>query len=73
MRITKYSRKLDTMGRIMLPKRLREELGLKEGTEYTFYTHEDDRGRRFLCIECPEVNPDMLEEARRLVKKYGLK
>lgn len=60
------------MGRIMLPKRLREELGLKEGTEYTFYTHEDEQGKKFLCIECPGISSATLEEARRLVKKYGL-
>lgn len=73
MRITEYSRKLDTMGRIMLPKRLREKLGLIEGNEYTFYTHEEDDGRKFLCIECPGIDQATLEEARRLVEKYGMK
>nr|DAM21676.1 MAG TPA: MraZ protein [Caudoviricetes sp.]DAR80245.1 MAG TPA: MraZ protein [Caudoviricetes sp.]DAV01730.1 MAG TPA: MraZ protein [Caudoviricetes sp.] len=31
-----YSRKLDAMGRIMIPVRLRDQLGLITGREYSF-------------------------------------
>lgn len=61
------------MGRIMLPKRLRERLGLVEGTEYQFFIHEDEIGRKFLCIECPGIDEATLQEARRLVQKYGMR
>ena len=48
-------------------------MGLRIGQEYSFFTHEDEAGRRFICIECPGINPQILEEARRLVAKYGMK
>lgn len=70
---TGYSRKLDTMGRIMLPKPLREQMGLIIGQEYNFFKFEDEQGRKFICIECPGIDEATLEEARRIVQKYGLK
>lgn len=57
----------------MLPKPLREQLGLINGNEYEFYIHEDDEGRKFLCIECPGIDEQTLAEARRIVEKYGMK
>ena len=48
----KCSRKLDTSGRIVIPVRLRDQLGLTIGDEYGFYLHEID-GNNYLCIKCP--------------------
>lgn len=48
----KCSRKLDTSGRIVIPVRLRDSLGLTIGDEYGFYLHEID-GNNYLCIKCP--------------------
>lgn len=69
MEATQYSRKLDTMGRIMIPKPLREELGLVIGQEYNFFLSDD---RQYLCIQCPGISEQKLEEARRIVEQYGL-
>lgn len=72
MESTNFSRKLDTMGRIMIPIKLREELGLTIGNEYDFFLHEEN-GRKYICIDCGNaVSADELEQARQLVKKYGL-
>ena len=38
MEKTKYARKIDSMGRITIPIRLREELGLEIGEIYDYYT-----------------------------------
>lgn len=46
------SRKLDSLGRIVIPKQLRKEYNFDEFREYEFYLHEE-QGKRFLCIECP--------------------
>lgn len=73
MQSTGYSRKLDSTGRLVIPTRLREQMGLVVGQEYSFYTMEDDEGRKFICIECPGIDEKTLEEARRIVAKYGLK
>lgn len=72
MEDTGYSRKLDSTGRLVIPTKLRERMGLVTGQEYTFYTLEMD-GRKFICIECPGIDEETLAEARRLVAKYGMK
>lgn len=65
-----YSRKLDAMGRIMIPVRLRDQLGLVTGREYSFEVRQID-GRNYICIDCGP-NSD-LEEAMRIVRKAGLR
>ncbi len=70
---TGYSRKLDTTGRIVIPTKLRDRMGMVIGNEYPFFTYEDETGRKFICIECPGINEEMLAEARRIVAKFGLK
>ena len=51
---TKYTRTLDPMGRLVIPSRLRDELGFQIGDLYTFYLYTDEEtGRQYLCIECP--------------------
>ena len=65
-----YSRKLDSMGRIMIPVRLRDQLGLVTGREYYFEVRQID-GRNYICIDCG-LNTE-LEEAMKLVQKSGMK
>lgn len=61
------------MGRIIIPIKLREKMGLKIGAEYDFFLHEDkETGKRYICIECPSVTDEELEKARQLVQKYGM-
>ena len=73
MESTGYSRKLDSTGRLVIPTKLRDKMGMMAGQEYQFYTMEDETGRRFICIECPGIDEQTLEEARRIVQKYGMK
>ena len=68
---TGLSRKLDSTGRLVIPTKLREDMGLVIGNEYPFLTLETDDGRKFICIECPGINKKVLEEARRIIEKYG--
>ncbi len=65
-----YSRKLDASGRIMIPIRLRDQLGLVVGREYTFEIRQIN-GRNYICIDCG-MNTE-LEEAMKLVQNAGLK
>lgn len=71
MKKTKYSRKLDANGRLVIPSKLREEVGLELGETYTFYTYERN-GKFYLCIECPNCETE-LEKAMKILKKNGLK
>ena len=54
MEKTKYARKVDSMGRITIPIRLREETGIKIGEIYE-YSILKENGNVYLCIECPAV------------------
>ena len=65
-----YSRKLDAMGRIMIPVRLRDQLGLITGREYSFEVRQIE-DRTITCIDCG-LNTE-LEEAMKLVQNAGLK
>lgn len=71
MEKTGFVRKLDSTGRLVIPTKLRDQMGLVVGEEYSFYTHETNDGRRFICIECPEVDTDAIEEAKRILEKFG--
>ena len=64
------TRKIDSVGRIVIPKRLRTKFRLQDGDEYQFYLHEED-GRKFLCIECP-VHPE-IEAAKKMLEESGYK
>ena len=69
MQATSFSRKLDGMGRIMIPKPLRLQMGLNSGIEYQFFLHEQD-GHRYVCIECPGTDAK-IEEAFLILKQAG--
>lgn len=71
---TTFSRKLDSAGRIMIPVKLRDQMGLIPGREYYFSTMEKD-GRRYICIDCGTVESAIanLEEAMRIIEASGLK
>jgi len=50
---TNYARKVDAMGRITIPIRLREETGIEIGEIYPYSILEHE-GKKYLCIECPD-------------------
>jgi len=52
---TKFARKVDAMGRITIPIRLREQTGIEIGEMYEYSIYEIN-GKKYLCIECPDQN-----------------
>lgn len=73
MQVTDYSRKLEKSGRLMIPIKLREEMGLVPGKEYYFFTCINN-GHKFICIDCgPEIGGTTLEQAMKIVQQNGLK
>lgn len=67
---TQYARRLDTSGRLVIPSKLREELGLVIGETYAFFKHEEN-GKIYLCIECPEQETE-IEKAIKLLQENGI-
>lgn len=70
MQVTDYSRKMDSMGRLMIPVKLREQFNLPLLEEYPFYVHEEN-GDTYICIKCP--HSEALEQAKELLRKHGYK
>lgn len=73
MRATGYVRKLDSLGRIVLPKSLRKELSINEGDDIEMYVDED--GNVILdkytprCIFCDESKADVIDFKGKVVCK----
>lgn len=67
---TQYARRLDTSGRLVIPIRLREELGLTVGDVYQFFKYEAN-GKTYLCIECPEQETE-IQKAIKLLQANGM-
>ena len=55
MEKTTYARKVDAMGRITIPIRLREEMGIEIGKNYEYFKL-NLNGKEYLCLECPEAS-----------------
>ena len=67
---TEYSRKLDSAGRLVIPSKLRDTLGLCMGDELEFYIIEED-GRTYLAVECPKMESEV-ERAKRVLREAGI-
>lgn len=64
------TRKLDTMGRVMIPIRLREQYGFEIGQEVPFYLHEIGT-HKYLCIPCPGATDSRILDAIDLLEANG--
>lgn len=50
MRKTPYARRMDQTGRVIIPVKLRNEVGLKTGELVEFFVTKDEDGKAWLCI-----------------------
>ena len=71
MKKTDFARYLDSVGRLVIPSKLRTQLHLDTGTECVFYIYEDN-GETYLCIKCPKQETE-LERAIKIIQQNGLK
>jgi len=44
------TRKVDTLGRVSIPKGMRDRLDIKDGEEMDFYLLEDDCGNQYVAL-----------------------
>ena len=61
------SRKIDSLGRLVVPKGLRERFGLQADDEMEFYT-----SGKFICIAKKEDEGEKKELARKLLEELGV-
>ena len=76
MKKLNFSRKIDEQGRISLPVKYRELVGLTSGTVVDFYEHKSN-GHLYLCIQVPDelvddVTEEQAENAKYILEKYLL-
>lgn len=77
MRATGYVRKLDSLGRIVLPKSLRKELNINEGDDIEMYV--DDDGNVVLdkyiprCVFCDVAKPEVINFKGKVICEDCLK
>lgn len=71
MKTTQYARKIDSLGRIVIPSKLRQELNLNADEVFPFFIHEEPDGKVYLCIECPNAESE-IAKAKALLEKIGM-
>jgi AbrB family looped-hinge helix DNA binding protein len=56
------TRKIDSLGRVSIPKSMRSRLGIEDGAEMAFYLLEDDVGTQYVCLKADgeEIDPRYL-------------
>ena len=50
---TEFARKLDSTGRLVIPSKLRDYLGMETGQLFNFYIQKEENGDVYLCVKCP--------------------
>lgn len=74
MKLTKenITRKLDSLGRISVPKAIRQRLNVEDLSEVEFYTLEDDNGEMYICMTNHYSANNKYEEAIAVLQELGL-
>lgn len=69
MEKTTFSKKIDSVGRIIIPAKLRTQLELNIGDIVEFYIHKQDN-KTYLCFECPNAEKQK-DAAITMLKNLG--
>lgn len=66
------SRKIDSLGRVTIPKSMRNRMGLREGDEMWFFSLVDDNGLEYIAMT-NQVGEDYRKAiARKVLEELGL-
>ena len=66
------SRKIDSLGRISIPKGMRDRMGMPENTELIFYTLITDKGEQMICLAPTTFKRDRFYVAAEVLDELGL-
>lgn len=66
------SRKVDTLGRVSIPKGMRDRLGIKELDEVEFYMLDADDGMQYVCLTNCTVSRSKYADAADVLIELGL-
>ena len=66
------SRKIDSLGRVTIPKSMRNRMGVREGDEMWFFSLVDDNGLEYIAMT-NQVGEDYRRAiARKVLEELGL-
>ena len=66
------SRKIDSLGRISIPKGMRDRMQMPENTELNFYTLITDKGEQMICLAPASLRRDRFYVAAEVLDELGL-
>lgn len=66
------TRKVDTLGRVSIPKGMRDRLGIKELDEVEFYMLENDDGEQYVALTNHVASRNKYAEAVDVLVELGL-
>lgn len=66
------TRKVDTLGRVSIPKGMRDRLGIKELEEVEFYLLEDDGGEQYVALTNHKGKRNKYADAVDVLVELGL-
>lgn len=66
------TRKVDSLGRVSIPKGMRDRLEIKTNDEVEFYTLVDDAGEQYVCLTNHQFGNNKYEVAAQVLAELGL-
>ena len=66
------TKKIDSLGRVTLPKGIRDRMALTQDTEVRFYTLITDKGEQLLCMAPTTFRRDRFYVAAEVLDELGL-
>lgn len=70
---TTYFRKVDSVGRITIPMKLRNTYHISEGAELQYHSIIDDNGDYFIALKVAEPSQEAeADEVNKLLQEHGL-
>lgn len=64
-------RKMDDMGRISVPKSLRDKYQMEPGKKYSIFTYVDESGRVYVCAQTDVYDLSEANRAAEILMKMG--
>lgn len=66
------TRKVDSLGRVSIPKSMRDRLNIETNDEVEFYLLNADNGEQFVCLTNHKVANSRYETAAAVLTELGL-
>ena len=66
------TRKVDSLGRVSIPKSMRDRLDINTNDEVEFYLLNADDGEQYVCLTNHKFSANRYEEAAKVLVELGL-